>query len=58
MDGPKGFPLAIEATFPQADIQTCIVKLLRHSMNFASYRDCKIVAAALKTIYTVVDVAA
>ncbi|MBU6408513.1 MAG: IS256 family transposase, partial [Alphaproteobacteria bacterium] len=55
VDGLKGFPQAIEAAFPQTRIQTCVVHLLRHSMNFASYRDRKAVAAALKAIYTAVD---
>ena len=58
VDGLKGFPQAIEAAFPQTRIQTCIVHLLRHSMNFASYKDHKAVAAALKAIYTAVDVEA
>ena len=51
VDGLKGFPQAIEATFPRTQVQTCIVHLLRHSMSFASYRDRKAVAAALKAIY-------
>ncbi len=55
VDGLKGFPQAIEAAFPQTRVQTCIVYLLRHSMNFASYKDRKAVAAALKAIYTAVD---
>jgi putative transposase len=55
VDGLKGFPQAIEAAFPQTRIQTCIVHLLRHSMNFASYKDRKVVAATLKAIYTAVD---
>ena len=55
VDGLKGFPQAIEAAFPQTRVQTCIVHLLRHSMNFASYKDRKAVAAALKAIYTAVD---
>lgn len=58
MDGLKGFPQDIEAAFPQTRIQTCIVHLLRHSMNFASYKDRKAVAAALKAIYPAVDVEA
>jgi len=41
VDGLKGFPQAIEAAFPQTRIQTCIVHLLRHSMNFASDKDRK-----------------
>ncbi|WP_321364375.1 IS256 family transposase [uncultured Celeribacter sp.] len=55
VDGLKGFPQAIEAAFPQAQVQTCIVHLLRHSMSFASYKDRKAVAAALKAVYTAVD---
>jgi Transposase, Mutator family/Transposase len=35
----------------QAQVQTCIVHLLRHSLDFVSYKDRKAVAAALKTIY-------
>jgi len=55
MDGLNGFPQAIEATFPQTEVQTRIVHLLRHSMSFASYKDRKAVAAALKAVYTAVD---
>ena len=55
VDGLKGFPQAIEAAFPQTQVQTCIVHLLRHSMSFASYKDRKAVAAALKAIYTAID---
>jgi len=55
VDGLKGFPQAIEAAFPQTQIQTCIVHLLRHSMSFASYKDRKAVAVALKAIYTAID---
>lgn len=55
VDGLKGFPQAIEAAFPQTIVQTCIIHLLRHSMGFASYKDRKPIAAALKTIYTAKD---
>ncbi|MDN5939314.1 MAG: IS256 family transposase [Salinisphaera sp.] len=58
VDGLKGFPQAIEAAFPQAQVQTCIVHLLRHSMSFASYKDRKAVATALKAVYTAVDAVA
>src|SRR5438270_3578451 len=54
----KGFPEAITAVFPQATVQTCIVHLLRHSLDFVSWKDRKSVAAALKGIYRAVDVAA
>jgi putative transposase len=50
VDGLKGFPDAITAVFPQATIQTCIVHLLRNSMSFASWKDRKEIAAALKTV--------
>lgn len=51
-DGLSGFPEAIEATWPQAIVQTCVVHLLRASMRFVNYKDRKAVAAALKPIYT------
>ena len=41
VDGLKGFPEAIVAVFPEATVQTCIVHLLRHSLEFASYKDRK-----------------
>src|ERR1700761_3133559 len=58
VDGLKGFPEAITAVFPQATVQTCIVHLLRHSLEFVSYKDRKAVATALKDIYRAVDAAA
>ena len=58
VDGLKGFPDAITAVFPQATVQTCIVHLLRNSLDFVSYKDRKLVAAALKDIYRVIDAAA
>lgn len=51
-DGLSGFPEAIEATWPQATVQTCVVHLIRASMRFVSYQDRKKVAAALRPIYT------
>jgi hypothetical protein len=54
VDGLKGFPDAITAVFPQASVQTCIVHLLRHSLDFVSWKDLKPVAAALKDIYRAV----
>ena len=51
VDGLKGFPDAIIAVFPEATVQTCIVHLLRHSLDFVSWKDRKPVAAALKDIY-------
>ncbi len=55
VDGLKGFPEAINAVFPEAMVQTCIVHLLRHSLDFVSYKDRKSVAAALKDVYRAVD---
>ena len=50
-DGLKGFPDAIEAMFPSALVQTCIVHLIRASLAFVSWKERKAVAADLKTIY-------
>jgi putative transposase len=57
VDGLKGFPEAIVAVFPEATVQTCIVHLLRHSLDFVSYKDRKSVAAALKGVYRAKDTA-
>ncbi len=51
-DGLTGLPEAIEATWPQATVQTCVVHLIRASMRFVSYGDRRKVAAALKAVYT------
>jgi putative transposase len=51
-DGLTGFTEAIEATWPQATVQTCVVHLIRAAMRFVSYGDRKAVAAALKPVYT------
>src|SRR5215218_8761877 len=48
VDGLKGFPEAIEATFPQAWVQTCVVHLIRASLRYVNYRDLKKVASALR----------
>jgi putative transposase len=50
-DGLKGLPDAIEATWPQAIVQTCVVHLIRASTRYCSWKDRKKVAAALKPIY-------
>ncbi len=55
VDGLKGFPEAITAVFPEAQVQTCIVHLIRNSLDFVSYKDRKAVAAALKEIYRAKD---
>ena len=51
-DGLTGFPEAIEATWSQAMVQTCVVHLIRASMRFVSYTDRKAVATMLRPIYT------
>ena len=58
VDGLKGFPDAITAVFPDTVVQTCIVHLLRNSMNFVSWKDRKPLASALKAIYRAVDASA
>ena len=55
VDGLKGFPEAIQAAFPETTVQSCIVHLLRHSLDFVSWKDRKAVAAALREIYRAVD---
>ncbi|CAM3227160.1 Mutator family transposase [Actinomyces slackii] len=51
-DGLTGLPEAIEATWPDSVVPTCVVHLIRSSMRFVSYGDRKKVAAALRPIYT------
>jgi putative transposase len=58
VDGLKGFPDAITAVFPEATVQTCIVHLLRNSLDFVSYKDRKLVAGALKDVYRAIDAVA
>jgi transposase-like protein len=52
VDGLKGLPDAIETVFPKTTVQTCIVHLIRNSLNYASFKERKALAAALKPIYT------
>ena len=54
-DGLTGFPEAIEATWPESMVQTCVVHLIRASMRFVAYHQRKTVAAALKPIYQAAD---
>jgi putative transposase len=51
VDGLKGFPQAIESVFPQAQVQLCIVHLVRASLNYVNWKDRKAVVADLKPIY-------
>lgn len=55
VDGLKGFPEAINAVFPQALVQTCIVHLIRHSLEFVSWKDRKPLVPALREIYRAKD---
>jgi transposase-like protein len=50
-DGLKGMPEALAAVFPRTTLQTCIVHLIRNSLDFASWKDRKALAAALKPVY-------
>jgi len=52
VDGLKGFPDAITSAFPETTVQTCIVHLVRHSLNFCSWKDRKAVAARLRGVYS------
>ena len=51
-DGLKGMPEALAAVFPATTLQTCIVHLIRNSLDYASWKDRKALAAAIKPIYT------
>ena len=55
VDGLKGFPEAIEAVFPRTTVQTCVVHLIRNSLEVVSYKDRKAVATAIKPIYTALN---
>jgi putative transposase len=52
VDGLTGFPEAIEAVFPKAWVQTCVVHQIRSSMRYVAYQDRKKVAADLRPVYT------
>ena len=58
VDGLKGFPEAITAVFPKAQVQTCVVHLIRRSLEFVSHKDRRTVAAALKEVYKAKDATA
>ena len=57
-DGLKGMPEALAAVFPQTVLQTCIVHLIRRSLEFASWKERKPLASALRPIYTAPSAAA
>jgi transposase-like protein len=51
-DGLKGMPEALGAVFPATTLQTCVVHLIRNSLDYASWKDRKPLAAAIRPIYT------
>jgi len=55
IDGLKGFPEAINSVFPETQIQTCIVHLIRNSLDFCSWKERKPVAKELKAVYRAAD---
>jgi putative transposase len=52
VDGLTGFPEAIEAVYPEAWVQTCVVHEVRQSIRYVNYKDRKAVARDLRTVYT------
>jgi putative transposase len=54
VDGLKGFPQAIESIYPQAQVQLCIVHMVRASLNYVTWQDRKKVVKDLKPIYKAV----
>jgi putative transposase len=50
-DGLTGMPQALEVVFPKTTLQTCLVHLIRNSLDYASWKDRKPLAAALRPIY-------
>jgi putative transposase len=55
IDGLNGFNEAIQAIYPKAEIQRCIVHQIRSSLKFVSWKDRKVIAKDLKSIYTAVS---
>jgi len=51
VDGLKGFPDAIETVFPQAQVQLCLVHMVRASLNYVNWKERKQVAGDLRQIY-------
>ena len=51
VDGLKGFPEAIRSVFPETQVQTCIVHLMRHGLNLCSWKDRRRMAREMKAIY-------
>ena len=55
VDGLTGFTSAIEAVFPQTEIQQCIIHQIRNTTRFVSYKDIKILMTDLKKVYAAID---
>jgi len=51
IDGLKGFPEAIQATYPKTQVQMCIIHMIRNSLKYVSWKDYKTVTTGLKKIY-------
>src|ERR1700676_3715813 len=49
--GIKRYPEVIESVYPKAEVQTCIVHLVRASLNYVSWKQRKLVAGDLRKIY-------
>ncbi len=55
VDGLKGLADAINTVYPKTTVQTCIVHLIRNSLDYAGWKDRKLIAQALRPIYTAVS---
>ena len=55
VDGLTGFTSAIEAVYPQTEIQQCVIHQIRNTTRFVSYKDIKALMADLKQVYAAVD---
>lgn len=55
IDGLPGFKDAIQVTFPNTEIQRCVIHVIRNSTRYLSYKDRKAFVADLKPVYTAVD---
>ena len=55
IDGLNGFKEAIQAVYPKAEIQRCIVHQIRSSLKFVSWKDRKAIATDLKSVYSALN---
>ena len=55
IDGLSGFTNAIEAVFPETEIQQCIIHQIRNTTKYVSYKDIKALMADLKRVYAAID---